>query len=128
MFERAYEWRQVIMLAGGIEPAFGGTLGALLRNEADRVRLGRKHNAQHLVGRRHFEIQRLVDLGLQPRDVVVVDVAAVLAQMRGDAVAARGNGELGRAHWIGMAPAARIADGGDVIDVDAETKGRENSI
>ena len=78
--------------------------------------------ADHLVGRRHFEIQRLVDLGLQPRDVVVADVAAVFAQMRRDAVGARGDRQLGRAHRIGMPAAARIAHGGDVIDVDAETQ------
>ena len=29
---------------------------------------------------------------------------------------------FGRAHRIGMPPAARVADGGDVIDVDAEAK------
>ena len=82
---------------------------------------------RHLVGRRHFEIERLVDLGFQPRDVVVADVAAVLAQMRGDAVGAGGDRELGRAHRIGMAPAARVADGGDVVDIDAEAQGAECS-
>ena len=58
-------------------------------------------------------------LGLQARDVVVADVAAILAQMRGDAVGAGLDRELGRAHRIGMPPAAGVADGGDVIDVDA---------
>jgi hypothetical protein len=73
----------------------------------------------HLRRCRHFEIERLVDLGLEPRDVVVADVAAILAQMRGDAVGAGMDGELRRAHRIGMPPAAGVADGGDVIDVDA---------
>ena len=59
---------------------------------------------------------------LQPGDVVVADVAAVLAQMRGDAVGARRDRELGGAHRIGMASAARVADGGDVVDVDAEAQ------
>ena len=49
-------------------------------------------------------------------------MAAVLAQMRGDAVGAGRDRELGRAHRIGMAPAARIADGGDVVDIDAEAQ------
>ncbi len=81
-----------------------------------------QRDRDHLVGRRHFEIERLGDLGLQPRDVVVADVAAVLAQMRGDAVGAGRDRELGRAHRIGMPPAARVADGRDVVDVDAEAK------
>ena len=40
--------------------------------------------------------------------------------------AAGGDGELGRAHRIGMAPAARVADGGDVIDIDAKAERRED--
>ena len=75
-------------------------------------------------GRRHFEIERLGDLRLQPRDVVVADVAAILAQMRGDAVGAGLDRQLGGAHRIGMPPAARVADGGDVVDVDAEAQMR----
>ena len=110
------------MLPDGIEPAFGGALAALFRHDAGGVRAGLERDGDHLVGRRHFEIERLVDLGLQPRDVVVADMAAVLAQMRGDAVGAGRDRELGRAHRIGMAPAARVADGGDVIDVDAEAQ------
>ena len=48
----------------------------------------RKRDRQHLLGRRHFEVQRQVDLGHQPVDVGVGDVAPVLAQMGGDAVGA----------------------------------------
>ena len=59
---------------------------------------------------------------LEPRDVGVADVAAVLAQMRGDAVGTGRDGELRRPHRIGIAPAARVAHGRDVIDVDAEAQ------
>ena len=89
MFELGTDRRQLIVLAGGVEPAFGGALGALFRHQADRVRRGLERDLEHFLGRRHFEIERLVDLGLQPRHVVVADVAAVLAQMRGDAVGSR---------------------------------------
>ena len=65
-------------------------------------------------------------LRLQPRDVVVDDVAAILAQMRGDAVGAGGDRDLGRLHRIGMPAAARVAHGGDVVDVDAEADGRRS--
>ena len=122
MLERMHHRLELRALPDGIEPALGGALGALFRHQADRMRLLLSAMRGHLLGRRHFEIERLVDLRLQPRDVVVADMAAVLAQMRGDAVGAGGDGELGRAHRIGMAPAARIADGGDVVDVDAEAQ------
>ena len=60
---------------------------------------------------------------LQPRDVVVDDVAAILAQMRGDAVGAGRDRDLRGPHRIGMFAAASITHGGDVIDVDAEAEG-----
>ena len=55
-------------------------------------------------------------------DVIVFDLAAVLAQVRGDPVAAHRRDDLRRAHRIGMIAAARVADGCDVIDIDAEAK------
>ena len=113
------------LLAGHVEPAFGGALSAPLRHQARRMRLGPHRNRNHVVGRRHFEIQRLVDFGLQPGDVIVADMPAILAQMRGDAVGTGGYREPGRAHRIGMAAAARVADGGDMIDVDAKAQRRK---
>ena len=114
--------RKLAPAAGDVEPAFGGALSR--RSGTRQAACGRVRTAicHHLGGRRHFEIERLVDLGLQPRDVVVADVAAILAQMRGDAVGAGRDRELRRPHRIGMAPAARVADGGDVVDVDAEAQ------
>ena len=61
-------------------------------------------------------------LAFEPRDVVVGDVPAVLAQVRGDAVGPGLNGQVRGAHRIGMPAATRIADGGDVVDVHAEAK------
>ena len=81
-----------------------------------------ERDGQHLVGGRHLEVERPRQLALEPGDVGVGDVAAVLAQMRGDAVGARLHGEVRGAQRIGMAPAARVADGGDVVDVDAEAQ------
>ena len=80
-------------------------------------------DADHLRRRRHFEIERLGDALLEADDVIVDDVTAILPQMRGDAVGAGRNGDLGGLDRIGMPPAARISHGGDVIDVDAEADG-----
>ena len=79
-----------------------------------------KRNVEHRFGRRHLEIERLGDRGLEPAHVVVVDVPAVLAQMRGDAVGAGFDREQRRADGIGDGAAAGVADGRDMIDVDAE--------
>ena len=94
-----------------VEAAFGGALPR--RSGTRQAACGRvfERDRHHLVGRRHLEVERLGDLGLEPRHVVVADVAAVLAQMRGDAVGAGLDRELRGAHRIGMRAAARIADG-----------------
>jgi hypothetical protein len=63
------------------------------------------------------------ELRLQARDIVVADMTAVFAQMRRDAVGARLDRKQRGLDGIGMFPAARVADGGDVIDVDAEAEG-----
>jgi hypothetical protein len=49
-------------------------------------------------------------------------VAAILAQMRGNAVRAGIGGEKRRAQWIGMPAAAGVTDGRHMVDVDAEAK------
>src|SRR5690606_4437592 len=75
---------------------------------------------EHLGRGRHLEIERQLDLPHQPLDVVVGYVAAILAQMRGDAVGPRRRGLARRTHGIGMPAAARVAAGGDMGDVHAE--------
>ncbi len=114
--------RELLALACHVEPAFGGPLLAALRHQAGGMWPRLDRDRDHLVGGRHFEVERLADLRLEARDVVVADVPPILAQMRGDAVGAGLDRDLRRLHGVGMAAAARIADGRDVIDVDAEAQ------
>ena len=86
------------------------------------MRAGVERDRQHLVGRRHLQIERDRQFGGEPRDVAVGDMAPVLSQVRGDAVGTRLRSEQRRAHRIGIAGAARVADGRDVIDVDAQAQ------
>src|SRR6267142_3445463 len=51
-------------------------------------------------------------------------MAAVLAQMRGDAVGARRDRNECGAHRIGIAARPRVTKGGDVIDIDSKTQRR----
>ena len=57
---------QVIVAAGRVEAAFGGALLAPLRHEAGGVRPMPERDRQHLVGRRHLEVERQRDLVHQP--------------------------------------------------------------
>ena len=113
---------EVIVLAGGVQAALGGALLALLGDDAGGMGPWAQRDRQHLLGRRHFEVQRQVDLGHQPVDVVVGDVPAVLAQMSGDPVRAGLRRDDCRAHRIGVIAAARVPDGRDMVDIDAEAQ------
>ena len=112
------------MLADHVEATFGRHLLAALRHQAHRMRLGGERDAHHVVGRGHLEIERLGDLGLQPRHVLVADVPAIFAQMRGDAVGPGLDRKQRRAQRIGMAAAARVTQGRDMVDIDAEAERR----
>ncbi len=135
-------------IACDVEATLGGELLAALRNEAAIVRQLLQRDTEHLVGDRHLHIDgaaqrfhlagdllahgvtpalvRLLD-GLvvfqrpdQSFDIVVGDMATVLAQMRGDVVGAGLDCDDCRAQRIGMVPSPRIAQRCHVIDVDAE--------
>ena len=108
------------MLPGGIEPALGRSLLAPLGDDARGVGFVAQRDLQHLLGRGHFKVQGQVDLGHQPVDIAIGNVAAVFAEVRGDAVGAGLGSDDGRAHRIGMVAAARVPDGRDMIDIDAQ--------
>ena len=112
----------MIVLAGCVEPTFGRALLAPLGDDAGGVGPVAKSDLEHLLGRCHLEVQRQVDLGHQPVDVLVGDVPPVLAQVRGDAVGAGAGGDVCGAHRVGMIAAARVPDRRDMVDIDAEAK------
>ena len=114
--------REMIVEAGRVEPALGGALLAPLGDDAGRVRLMRQSDRKHLLGRRHLEIQRQVDLVHEPVDVAVRDVPPVFAEVGGDAVGAGLCSHDRRSNRIGMVAAARVPDGRDVVDIDAEAE------
>ena len=47
-----------------------------------------QRDPQHLLGCRHLQVQRQVDLGHQPIDIIIGNMAPVLAQVGGDPVSA----------------------------------------
>jgi len=110
------------VLADHVQPALGGEFLAPLGHQAAGVRPSGKRDPQHLVGGGHLEIERLVDLGLQPRHVLVADVPTILAQMGRDAIGARPDRQLRPAHRVRIAAAPGVAQGGDMIDIDAEAQ------
>ncbi len=117
---------QMIVLAGRIEATLGGPLLALLGHDAGGVWAVLERNGDHLGRRRHLEIERDFELAHQSLDVRIDDMAAILAQMRGDAVGAGLGGDRRGTQRIGQLAAARVTHRGDVIDVHSETEMRRN--
>jgi hypothetical protein len=59
----------------------------------------------------------------QGLDIPILDVSAILAQMQRDGIGARLLGHQGGLQGLGVAGAAHLAQGGDMVDVDAEQDG-----
>jgi hypothetical protein len=90
------------------------------RHQHRHFRLDLACDADHFVGRGHFQIQLDVRQLTQAPHVVILDVAAVFAQMHGDAV---GTAEMRldrRPDRIGFVGLARFAHRRDVVDIYAQ--------
>ena len=119
VFEARYDGVEVIMPARRVQPAFGGPLFALFRDDAGRVRFVPQRDFQHFLGRGHFQIQRQIGCRHDPRNIRIANMPPVFAQMRGDAVCAARRHHFRRPHRIRMLPAARIADRRHMVDIHA---------
>jgi hypothetical protein len=108
-------------LAGDdVEAALGRHLLPALGDEHRHLRPGASGDRDHLVGRRHLEVELDVGQLAQPAHVLVLDVPTVLAQVDGDAVGAAEVRLDRRPHRIRFVGPPRLPDGGHVVDVDAE--------
>ena len=115
---------QRLQLPCCVQPALGRALLALFRHDAGGMRPVAQRDVQHFLRRRHFQIERHVQRRHQHGDILVANMAAILAQMRGDAVRARLHGQQRRLDRIGMGAAARVADGRHMVDIDPQAQRR----
>ena len=113
--------------AGGVEAALGGDLAPVLRDEADILGKDAQGDGEDLGGVAHFEVELGDDALAQPEDVAILDVAAVGAQVDGDAAGAGplanagGGGEVRLdVVRLGHGGVTGLPQGGDVVDIDAE--------
>src|SRR5439155_26379157 len=105
-----------------IETTLGGELLAPLGHEAGVLGANAEREGHHRVGHRHLEVQLDAQPAAELLHVPLLDVAPVLAQVHGDAVRARGLGVQRRRDGVRVVDPARLPEGGDVVDVDAEAE------
>ena len=110
------------MAAHHIQPAFGGALGALFRHKTGRMGAGIEGNIQHLLGGGHFKIQWPRQAGLETCDVLIPNMAAVLTQMRCDAIGTCRNRLKRGPHRVRPLAAARIAHRRHMINIHTQTQ------
>ena len=79
--------------------------------------LGERH---HFFGDAHFEVHAGLQHVLEQQHVALLDVAAVFAQVHGDAVGARFFGVQRGLDRVRVTGAPGLAQGGYVVDVHAE--------
>ena len=83
------------------------------------MRFGVTGNRQHLFRNRHLQVHPGIQRLSQNTHVTVSDVAAVFAQMNGNAIGASLLSDKRRLNRIGISRTTSITQRGDVIDVDA---------
>jgi hypothetical protein len=78
-----------------------------------------KCNLEHFFGRSHFQIERQIGGRHYAFYVGIANVSPVFAQMGSNAITADGGDNLRRTHRVWMRAAARVANGGNMVNVDA---------
>ncbi|OQA08623.1 MAG: hypothetical protein BWY66_00916 [bacterium ADurb.Bin374] len=109
-----------IEVAGDIETAFRGHFLAPFGNERRHVGFQIHGKFDDLLVHGHFEVEARPDGLAKNLRVPVLYVAPVLAQMDRYAVRPRKFGEGRGPDRIRFTPHSRLADGGNVIDIDSK--------
>lgn len=104
-----------------VQAAFGRQLGPLFGDDCRFVRLQGDGDADHFVARGHLEVQPGGDGRAEQRQVAVLDVPPVFAEVNGNAVRPAKGGKDRRGDGVRLATKAGLPQRGDVIDVDAES-------
>jgi hypothetical protein len=109
-------------LAGGVKPPLGGAFRAPLGHQTGRMRPGFQCDPKHLIRCGHFQVERCGDVGLEPCDILVVDMTAILAQVRRNAIGTGHHRQVGRVHGVRVVPAARISQRRHMVNIDAQSQ------
>ncbi len=105
---------------GDIEPSLGGNLLATFGDESDLMRLDAKGDLHHFVGTGHFEVQHGAHRQGEAVYVLILDVTAILPEMRGDTIGARVFAKDRGRNRVRLRSAPRLPNRCHVINVDVQ--------
>jgi len=109
---------------GHVQTSFGRDLQSSFRDEADDIGFEFERDVQDGRHIGHLEVETDSDRTPQFPNIAILDMTPVLAQMDGDAMGAGGLADQGGFERLRFAaaalPIAGFAQGGDVINIDAQ--------
>lgn len=100
-----------------IEATFGCYLLATLGNERHLIRMDGDCDGDHLVGAGKFQIEVAANRGAQTSDVRILDVPAILPQVRSDPIGADRLADHGGLDRIRLIAAPRLSKCRDVVNI-----------
>ena len=111
---------QLVVEPRCIQPALCRAFGPAFGHDAGRMRLMTPGNVQHLIGSGHLQVHGKPRLAHERVEICISNMATVFAQMDGNAIAARLLNNLDRAERVRMVAAACVANGRNMINIDAK--------
>lgn len=75
-----------VNFGGGVEASFGGDFGTVFGDEADFGGLEAEGEVEHGGGGGHFEVELLAAFLAESKNVVVLDMSTIFAEVDGDGV------------------------------------------
>lgn len=112
---------KTVRLAGDIKTALGRDFLAPLRHDRRLARAKSFSQLDDRVAERHLQVQRRPDAAGQAFDVGVLHMAPIFAKVGSNPISASIFAEERRGKRIRFVGAARLTNGGDMIDVDEQT-------
>lgn len=111
---------QFLGLVMNVEATFRRDLLAALGNKCHLVRPETRRDREHLISAGHLQIEDGGDGGCQSRDVGVLNVPSILAEMRRDTVRPRLFAQQRGLDGIWFGSTSGLPDGRHVVDVDVQ--------
>ena len=100
-----------------VEAALSGHFLATLRDDCHLVRVNGQRDGDHLVGAGQLQVEVRANRGTQAPDVGILNVPAILPQVRRDPIYAHALADQGGLDGVGLATAACLPQRRDMVDV-----------